>query len=159
MKRLFSLLISLTLFFLLSFNTLALSDLDKGTSRTFVEYLDDGSYIITTITEEKTSYSAYASFTKSGSKITTYTGSDGEVKWTATLRGTFTYTGSSATCTASNITFSSNDSNWKATSATASRSSNKAIGDITVKHYVLGIPIKTIEATIILTCSANGTLS
>lgn len=48
---------------------------------------------------------------------------------------------------------------WKITSATASKSGNKATGDVTAKRYVLGIPVETVEKTITLTCSASGVIS
>ncbi len=159
MKRLFSLIFSFALVFILPFNVLAITNSNESTIQTSVEYFDDGSYITTTITEEQSYYSTYATTTKNGSKTTTYTGSDDEVKWSATLHGTFTYTGSSSTCTSSSITYSSSDSDWRITSATSSKSGNKAIGDVTAKQYVLGIPLKTVNETITLTCSATGTLS
>ena len=154
MKQIFSLFSTVILLFTLCINVTA----TDRSSNTYIEYFNDGSYITTTISEVS-SISVYSSNSKSGTKTTTYTGSDGDVKWEATLRGTFTYNGTSATCTSSSITHSSKDSNWKITSATASKTNNKAIGDITAKQYAFGIPMDTVNITIILTCSANGTLS
>lgn len=150
MKKSLSLLLSCLLFFM-CFNITAFA----SESNESITYFDDGSYIITVITESPTQ----ATKTKSGTKTTSYYNADNEKVWDATLRETFTYTGSSATCTNSTISYNIYNNNWKITSATASKSSNKAIGDIIAKRYVLGIPTKTVEQTITLTCSASGTLS
>ena len=45
------------------------------------------------------------------------------------------------------------------TSATASKSGNTATADVTAKRYTLGIPLETLNRTITMTCSANGTIS
>lgn len=159
MKRAISLLTSLAMVFIFCFTTLAAVEETASRVQASIEYLNDGSYIETTITEEKTSYSARATTTINGSKKITHKSSNGEVLWTATLKGTFTYTGSSSACTASSITYSVVNDNWKITSATASKSGNKATGDITAKHYLLGMPIKTVEKTVTLTCNSSGMLS
>ncbi len=145
------------LFSAISFNAVAYSTSADETITSTTTYLDDGSYLVTIITEDLSN--AKATNTKSGSKTTTYYSATDEALWKATLNGTFSYTGSSATCTAASITHTVYDSSWKITSATATKSGNKAIGDIVAKHYVLGIPIKTLEKNLTITCSASGTLS
>ena len=120
-------------------------------------YFEDGSYV--TISEVKETTISRASNTKNAQRTATHTDSDGNVLWKATLKATFTYTGSSATCTYSSITYTVSDSSWKITEATATKSGNKATGNVTAKMYILGIPFKTVEKAITLTCSANGTLS
>lgn len=120
-------------------------------------YFDDGSYIVTTITEDQSL--TRASGTKSGHKTSTYYNNDNEALWSATVNGTFTYNGSYATCTAASITHQVYASNWKITSATVTKTGNKAIGNVTAKRYLLGVPVQTNEKTITLSCSASGTLS
>lgn len=158
MKQTLTFFISLTMIFTFCLNVLAVDEATPSIE-TSIEYFEDGSYIITTITEEKTSYATFTTKTKSGSKKITYKNTDGEVMWTATLTANFTYTGSSSSCTSSSIVYNVSDSTWKITSATTSNSGNKATGNVIAKHYFVGIPIKTIEATTTLACSANGTLS
>lgn len=151
MKKIISLtLVSFLLFTILSINSAAHIEQD-------ITYLSDGSYFVTTIVEHSTS--ARASGTKTGQKTVDYCNSDGEVQWTATIKGTFTYTGSSATCTSASISHYIYDSTWKITAETATKSGNKATGNVTAKKYLLGIPTRTIEKSITLTCSATGTLS
>jgi len=128
-----------------------------GTDYENIIYFEDGSYIV--ISEVTETTVARASNTKGGIKSYTHYDSGGDAQWKATLDAQFTYTGSSATCTSSKITYTIYDSSWKITEATATKSGNKATGDVTAKKYFLGIPTKTIEQTITITCSVNGTLS
>lgn len=152
MKKSLSWLLTLTLMLsLFCFNSTANTD-DEN-----IIYFGDGSYII--ISDVEITSTARATNTITGQKHYTHYDSDGDVQWKATLKGTFTYTGSSATCTNSSITYTISDSSWKITEATATKSGNKATGDVTAKKYFLGIPTKTVEKTITITCSANGTLS
>lgn len=120
-------------------------------------YFEDGSYIV--ISEITETTISRASNAKGGTKSYTHYNSDGEALWKATLDAQFTYTGSSATCTSSKITYTVYNSSWKITEATATKSSNKATGNVTAKMYILGIPFKTVEKAITITCSASGTLS
>lgn len=152
-KVLLLLLISIVVF-TCSITSFATTEVDNS-----VIYFEDGSYIETVINIYDEDFSAFATKTKTGDKVISYKTSDGEVKWDATVKGTFTYTGSSATCTAASITYNIYDDAWKMTEATASKSSNKAVGNVTAKKYVLGLPIKTIEQSVTLTCSASGVLS
>lgn len=159
MKKLIAFFISLSLLFVFCSTTFATTSLTETSTNSSVEYLDDGTYIITTIEEANNSYSTFATTIKDGNKTITYYNANNEMMWMATLSATFNYTGSSSTCTIANISYSTYDSNWEITSATATKSANKAIGNITAKHYFLGITTKTVERTLTLTCSADGTLS
>lgn len=156
-------ILSLTMIFVLvcSFNVSSFAVVNNNEifARSDIEYLEDGSYIVTEITVGNSDFSVAAANTKSGSKTIKHYGSNNELQWTATIKGTFSYTGSTAMCTASSITYSILDDSWKITSATASKTMNKAVGNVTAKHYFLGIPIKTVEETITLICSASGVLS
>lgn len=131
-----------------------------------IEYYEDGSYSIITVSAENSAInapsqnaSAAVTQTITGSKSSSYYSSNDELQWTVTLRGTFSYNGSSATCTQSTVSSVIYDSNWKVTSAVASKSGATAIGDFVVKYYTLLVPIKTINVHLTITCSANGTLS
>mgnify|MGYP000811369877 CR=1 FL=1 len=126
------------------------------TSETTVEYFEDGSYIVTTITE--TGRGARSS-TKSGSKSTHYYNSKDEEQWVATIHGTFSYDGYSATCTGAYTSHTIYNSAWKLKSSSSEKSGNQAIGHFVFKYYLLGVPINTIEKTVVLTCSPNGVLS
>ncbi len=125
-------------------------------SETTVEYLEDGSYIVTTITENSR---GARSSSKSGSKSINYCNSKGEEQWVATIHGTFSYDGYSATCTNAYTSHTIYNSAWKLNSSSAERSGNQVIGRFVFKYYLLGVPINTIERAVVLTCSPNGVLS
>ena len=159
MKKFVALLIAVLIIF--SANITALAVVKAPTENTTTEtiYFDDGSYIETILTIEESNISTFATKTVSGSKKIVFKNSDDVTQWSATLKGTYTYTGSSSTCTSSSIVYSISNDNWRITSATASKSGNKAIGNVTAKYYFLFVPTKTIEETITMTCSATGSLS
>lgn len=152
--------VSLILCVIMMFSVMSVSAFasDETVVSETVTYLDDGSYMVTVLTESENLLSR-ATSTKTGSKTTTLYNSDSEAVVQLKLTGTFSYTGSSASCTASSVSYTVYDSSWKVTSSTASKSGNKAIGDFVSKHYVLLIPVQTIETTITITCSNSGTLS
>lgn len=127
----------------------------KQNEQTTIELLPNGDVIEETLILENT---LQRSSTRKGSRIVEYK-NDGKVLWKATLSATFTYTGSSAKCTASSITASSNVSTWKIISKSASKSGNVATGKVTAKQYYVVTPIQTVNRTLKITCSPSGGLS
>lgn len=123
---------------------------------TVVEYFDDGSYAVITITEVVNNSRAN---TKTGSKTYTHTSANGETQWTYKLTGTFSYTGSSSTCTAVSDSYTISNDNWHMSSHSCSKSGNKASGTVTMKYKFLGITTDTVTKNLTLTCSATGVLS
>lgn len=157
MKRVISVILSiLMLAMTLGTYASAISEPQEAAYTSYTTYFEDGSYIITTISEESSITRTASS--KTGQKTATFYNSDNVAQWSATLKGTFTYNGSSATCTASSITHKIYSSNWKIASASATKSGNKATGKATAKRYLI-VPVQTVEKTITLTCSASGVLS
>lgn len=128
---------------------------DKVVS-TSIEYFEDGSYLVTTITEEINNARAT---TKTGTKTSTYKNSDGEALWVYRVTGTYSYTGTSSTCTSVYDSYNIYDTNWKLSSKSCSKSGNTAYGTVTMKHYTLGILTNTVSDSLSLTCSATGVLS
>lgn len=128
----------------------------KTVSSTTVEYFDDGSYAVIIIIEEANNSRAS---TKTGSKIYEYRNSDDVIEWTYKLTGTFSYTGTSSTCTAVSDSYSISNDSWHINSHSCSKSGNTAYGTVTMKLKFLGITTKTVSHDLTLTCSANGTLS
>lgn len=125
-----------------------------------VETLEDGYYVKTIIAEEIPAMAPRATTTKSGSKaFVLYNNSDEELA-RFTLKGTFSVNaGVSATCTASSYTTSISNNSWSVKSASATKSGNQAIGDVTFVKKVLFITTSTKEAHVVLTCDKNGNLS
>lgn len=119
-------------------------------------YLGNGIYLETIIEED---ISLFSTETKNGSKTNNYKDSKGNILYSIKVSGSFSYTGSSSTCTSSSVTTSVIDSAWKITSKSASKSGNKAIGYATAKRYMFGFVVETRNETATLTCSATGVLS
>lgn len=146
MKRVVSVL--MLVFFL--FSVLPMAGAAEAVSEERIE-LGDGYYLIA----ETFQSGARASKSVSGSKPYTCYDSAGTALWKVTLYGTFTYTGSSATCTASSISTTIYDSSWSTGSKSASKSGNKATGSATMKKST----VKSVPVSLSLSCSASGSLS
>lgn len=152
MKRILSIAMLLVLFLcVIQVNCYALST----DSEYIVEYFADGSYM----TERLISSSARASGTKSGAKEKVYRNSDGDAQWKVTVTGTFTYTGSSSTCTASSCNVTIYDSTWYTISKGAAKSGNTATANATMGEKLLGVKVNEVSTTVTLKCDSNGTLS
>lgn len=118
-------------------------------------FFEDGSSITVSLDES----SARASGTKTGRKTYTYKDANDVELWKAVLTASFTYTGSTSTCTSASCTVTISDSNWYEKSNTTSRSGNTATTELTMGKKFLGIPFTTFSYTLTLTCDANGNLS
>ena len=161
MKKLMALLLSLVT--VLSMTWVAFAGEMPVPSNTYpaeYEYFDDGSYIVTTITEEPAVSFARATSTKTASKTATYKSSSGASLWSATVTGTFSYNGSSAKCTAVTGRASSNSSYWKVSSLSCSKLNTLASATATSKQYDTSWAItRSVSRTVTLSCSASGKLS
>lgn len=120
-----------------------------------VYYFDDGSYI--TVHLEESTFRAGG--VKTGNKTYTYWDSNGTAEWKAVLTGTFSYTGSSATCTTCTCSVTIYDSAWYQVSKTTGKSGATATANVTMGYKFLGVTTKTVPVTITLTCDPNGNLS
>lgn len=97
--------------------------------------------------------------TKTAKKTGTYKNSSGAVQWSVTVTGTFSYNGSTSSCTKSTVSTEITNTSWKVSSSSASKSGNKATAHATMKCYLLGNVIDTVSKTVTLTCDQNGNLS
>ena len=109
---------------------------------------------VTTIIEEEPCTTYATTQTKTVSKIYEVTNSFGSVVATYTLKGTFRYNGTSASCTSATYTTSTDSIFCSFEDATAYASGAKAVGSFTVKTL-----IKTISETVTITCSSTGVIS
>ena len=89
---------------------------------------DDGSYMVVTIQEGV----ERASNTKSGNKVYTYYTSDDELVWKVTLRGSFTYNGTTSSCTSSSVSINVIDDSWYTVSQSADKTANEAHAVVTM---------------------------
>lgn len=130
---------------------------DTHASQTDVEilYFADGSYA----TIEIITVESRASGSITASKPYTYYNSDGVMQWKAVLKGTFTYTGTSATCTSATMDTTIYDSSWYTISRSASKSGNMATGTASIGERISNITINRVPVSLTLSCSNNGSVS
>lgn len=157
MKKFLVLFLTTILLLTLPFSVFGQTNIGTTTSEnTYIEYFEDGSYIVTEIISTE-SVSRATGVIKT--KNEHYYNSGNEKEWTVTVTGTFNYDGKTASCTKSVVSYKIYNDKWKVTSSNASKSGAKAVGDFTVKRYLIGIPTKTVNKTVTLTCSKDGKFS
>ena len=118
------------------------------------EVQDDG-YTIETIIEEDINKSR--SSIKSGTKTVNYKNGS-TILWSVSVKGTFSYNGSSAIATGSTITTSSKNNYWKISNQKSSRINNKAVASAVGNRYTAGIIVQTIYREVTLSCTKTGNL-
>lgn len=133
-----------------SVTAFAADDNGRVVSRT-VEQYDNGAYAVITVYDNTTARAG----TKTGHKDYEYYVS-GSLAWTFTVYGSFSYNGSSATCTAASATCDIRDSGWKLTSNEAYPSGSAAIAKGVMQKKSTG---KRVYPTVTLTCTPNGVLA
>ena len=79
------------------------SEIQPIDSTDIIEVFDDGSYIESFTEENIIITLSRSSSTKSARRTYTYKSSTGKTLWTITVTGTFSYSGSSSSCTKSSI--------------------------------------------------------
>lgn len=124
-------------------------------TETTIEYLDNGDYIETTITYYETDSRAA---TKSGSKTSTYKSDSGTALWSVTVNGTFTYNGTTSSCTSVSRSASASASGWSIKSSSCTKSGNCASATATAT-YKKGLVSYDKSLTVNLYCSPYGILS
>lgn len=98
-----------------------------NTERT-IEYLYNGDYIETIITDDTAnpSISLYTTNTITKTKTRYYKNSSGTVLWSVSVKATFSYNGSTSTCTSCSHSTTAPASSWSIKSASHSKSGNTA---------------------------------
>ena len=123
-----------------------------------VEYLEDGSSIITSMYEEVV-MSRSNLYNKTGSKVYRYRNADGVILWTLTINGEFrVIEGASVTCTAASCSTTIYNDNWSCTRKSAAPSGNQAVANGVFEMIVLGIAISRQEVNVTLSCDPYGNL-
>lgn len=135
------------------------STFKSNSSAIYINAISDEYYALTSIEEEVESNAARTISTKTGKKTYTIYNSDSKVIAQFVLTATYSYNGSTSSCTSTSYSTSVYDDSWKFTSTTTSKLGAVASGQFTVKHYSLFTVTQTISKSITLTCDANGNLS
>ena len=124
------------------------------------EVFEDGSYFQVTIMEPSSDAVRRATNTKTGSKVYNYVDSNHKSLWTITVKGSFTYNGSTSKCTNSSVSVKFYVSNWTVSGAKAWKSGSTAYASAQGKmKNVLGQTTRTVNKQVSLTCSPSGKLS
>ena len=95
----------------------------------------------------------------SGTKTFSCRNNDGVILWQFFVRGTFTISNGTATCTYASHDYKIVDSDWNYVNGTSSKSGNKAIGHGEFNRKLLFITVETKECDVVLACDGNGNLS
>lgn len=96
--------------------------------------------------------------TTSATKYSEYYDKNGTLLWAVYLTGYFSYNGDTSTCTDSSVSYIIHDSDWKLLSVENTETTNTAKASFTVKQYKLGVPLKTIQRELTITCDKDGKL-
>jgi len=134
----------LTAFFVVSISAVPAAAEDRN--KVSIEYMEDGSYFVTTIVEGNSLTRA----SRSGSKFTSYYDGSGTKKWTLTVTGSFSYTGSSSMATSASGNLVTHVSGCSVGSKGSYTSGNAATAYATVDG---------ISKSVTLKCSVSGVLS
>ena len=149
--------ISLLLTFIIFIPINNVSALEKNNEYSTFEYESTDNYYETIITYDNQLARAVNSV--SGHKTITCKNSAGKTLWSLTVKGSFTYNGSTSNCTSASVSTSVVDSNWKIASKSSSKSGNTAKATVTAHCYLNGNIIDRQTKNATLKCSVNGKLS
>ena len=153
MKKFSSIILAL-LFIITSSICSFASQISINSNNETIKY-EDGSYVIISIT---TDHNDFYTTSKSAKKDYKFFNSKDELQWTATVYGTFSFNGTTSSCIKASTAYKIYNKSWKVKNSTASKKNNSAIGNFTIKHYMIGIPVQTETFKVTLSCKPNGTL-
>jgi len=153
MKRILSIL----LLAIVLLNVVPLDSFAQTLSQSIVNiiYLDNGGYII----EEIATIESRALNMTTATKTNRYYNSNNVEEWRAVLTGTFSYNGSSATCTVATCDVTIINTNWYLISKSADKTGNVARCSVTMGRRMLGVTVDEDTISLKLTCDPNGNIS
>lgn len=135
------------------------SEIQPIDSTDIIEVFDDGSYIESFTEENIIITLSRSSSTKSARKTYTYKSSTGKTLWTITVTGTFSYSGSSSSCTKSSISTTCPSSTFKLSSKSATKHNSTATATASFKQYNDSVYLRTITRSVSISCDKNGKLN
>lgn len=148
-KKAIAVLLAVLLVVCFSATAFAADNDGRVVSRT-VEQYDNGAYAVITVYDTTTARGG----SKNGYKDYKYYIS-GTLQWTFTVYGSFSYDGSTATCTAASYGYNINKSEWYRVKGEAYPSGSAAIAKGTMRRTSDG---REVYPTVIITCTPNGVL-
>lgn len=157
MKKTLILLFSFLFIFASTFPVKA-SEIQSINSTNIIEIFDDGSYIESSTEENIIATLSRSSSTKSAKR--TYKASSGKILWTITVTGTFTYNGSSSSCTKASVSTTCPSITFKLASKSATKHNSTATATATAsfKQYNDSVYLRTITRSVSISCDKSGKL-
>ncbi len=158
MKKLLSFLIIAALILTLSISVYAEdgSNTESGGTVVEIEYLENGDYIETVLENETIIIPSDATATTvTKTKVKNYKNSAGTILWSIKVQGTFTYNGTTCSCTNAEHQATSYASTWTIISASHSRRGNAATATATARH-TSGVGYDDYTRSVTLRCSPTG---
>ena len=155
-KRLFSFFLCFVVILSIMGTTVCAAEPETVVSKTEITYFEDGSYLVTEITEDTGGSMARITNSKSGTKTTSMYNAAKKLLFSLTVHGMFTYDGYSALATNVTYSYTIDNSAWSFDSGSCSKSGPKVTATATF-DYLSFIQSRTLTVT--LTCSPIGTLS
>lgn len=159
MRKTVSLGVIISLISCLLFSVTASATTVNDYNRT-IEYLDNGDYIETIISDDETDSEISLFSTKSITKTKTsyFKNTIGTVLWSVAIKATFSYNGKSATCTSCSHITTAPASNWSIKSASHSKSGNTATAKATAT-YKKSSGSSDYFRSVTIKCSPTGVVS
>lgn len=159
MRKTVSLGVIISLISCLLFSVTASATIVNDYNRT-IEYLDNGDYIETIISDDETDSEISLFSTKSITKTKTsyFKNSIGTVLWSVAIKATFSYNGKSATCTSCSHITTAPANNWSIRSASHSKSGNTATAKATAT-YKKSSGSSDYFRSVTIKCSPTGVVS
>ena len=117
--------------------------------------LENGDYIEVTVR----ALPVRAAETKSGAKNYSYYYADDTLAWQAVLSATFTYNGTSSSCTSASCSVSVYDNDWYVVSKSAVKDGDTAVAKFMMEYKSLGVTMSKDTYRLTLSCDKNGNVS
>lgn len=159
MRKTVSLGVIISLISCLIFSVTATATTVNDYNRT-IEYLDNGDYIETIISDDEIDSEISLFSTKSITKTKTsyYKNSNGTVLWSVAIKATFSYNGKSAICTSCSHITTAPANSWSIKSASHSKSGNTATAKATATHKT-STGSSDVTRSVTIKCSPTGVVS
>ena len=132
-----------------------LSVLEDGSIQETIYYADGTRDVI--IVRIEAPISSRGSIT--ASKTRNYYSSNDDLLWQVKLTGSFTYNGTSASCTGAATTVTIYNASWSAVTENTTHRDNTASNSVIMGKEILGIVVPSIHVNLTLSCDKNGNLS
>lgn len=149
-------IIALILILCIPTNALAINNTD---TKIIIENLENGDYIETVIeSNSNPGILPMVSNTITKTKTKNYKNSSGTILWSVSVTGTFTYNGTTSTCTNCSKKTTSPGANWSIKSSSVSKSGNSATAKATATYKTATLT-KDYSMSVTIKCSTNGKIS